>query len=335
MSEQIDSILRDAFVHVGSVQKPITLEELSQRVPALREIPQTSRPMLKANQSGRRPRSLVLVAAGVTVLVAAVAVALTGTTSPGPPIVNPVSTTPVAEATTVATVVGTAEREFAPDVVDAALLAPLETSVGRVEWTTLDGDGAGIPSIYADIDGYVISGLDDKLLFSSDGIAWSDGPSSTGLDGYRAFRSSGDWAVAGQSMWKGSGASRDLLQSNGRTWVRVEIEDPWPELPHTLPQPDVNFSFPDNLEGNEGEQIVRADFGYLAVQNTHDDDGEHTVHFWISADGNEWEYIVSVDSFPFGMGHSAGAVGDLIYLGGTGGNRGTILIGHIGSPDLP
>jgi hypothetical protein len=114
--------------------------------------------------------------------------------------------------------------------------APLvvDTGMGTFVWNVFEGNGAGIPSVQLDHEGYVISGLDDDPLFSEDGRTWTTTPLSPELADYRVFRSEGEWAHAGESMWETSGKTRDLLRSDGSQWVVVDLPgaDPqWPEIP--------------------------------------------------------------------------------------------------------
>lgn len=211
--------------------------------------------------------------------------------------------------------------------------AEADGAVGLVRSLTLDGPGAGIPAISLDIDGYVLSGLRDELLFSDDGVTWVTTPSDSGLDGYRYFSSQGEWAVAGDLMWRTDDGHLDLLHAEGNRWVRVATAEEWPDLPAGPPLPSRSGSPIADTDTDAYAGLATGDFGYLAYEHQlpPGEDG-HIVRLWLSVDGTMWHEIEPLVGFDVGMGSATGAAGDLIYVGGTGSGWASIWIGHIGRP---
>jgi hypothetical protein len=247
MSNDLKHQVRDYTARVVNTVEPLSMTEILERPIGDGAV----RPAVRRSHSSRR-RTNVLAAIGAAIAVTAlvvVAVLIGNDASapiePAPPADTPAPTKlPVEEPQQVEPVLPAPETfdSESPDtealdegeIYPAAETLTVATSLGRLIWTLYLGDGAGIPSVQADIDGYVMSGFGDEMLFSDDGVTWTTTPSDPGLEGYRVFQPEGDWAVAGHSMWQSSGSSRDLLRSDGERWVKVKFEgqaDDWPQIP--------------------------------------------------------------------------------------------------------
>ena len=247
---------RQGAVDIDSVFEPVT-------------------PIPMPDDAGRRGGRGWLVAVGAgaaAILVAGLVPFLLSSSTDGEPGDTAVTTSSVAPSTTVpdesapieSTTIPTTAGESNPSA--APVIAAVETSVGRLVWTKYEGTGAGIPHVQLDIDGYIIGGLGDSLLFSDDGTNFTTVPSSPVLTDRRVFRSDGKWALTGQSMWESSGEARDLLRSNGTEWVKVDlagVDVPWPDIP--LQSGDV-VVVPNHSDGDEGFWVSTNDGPFAFVE---------------------------------------------------------------------
>ncbi|MEN8040587.1 MAG: hypothetical protein ABFR95_03700 [Actinomycetota bacterium] len=297
MTNDLEREVHDYLRHVVGPVDAIELEEILERsMGDGRTLPVTMASETMTISSGWL---VALAAAVAVVVVVGVVPAILGSRHGDAPVAddsvvaaNPTTVSPTVPVTTTGIDAVKGESQF----------VGVDTSAGRLVWTMLEGSGAGIPIISRDINGYVLSGLGDDLLFSADGREWTSTPSSSGLEDYRVFRSDGDWAVAGQSMWRSSGLSRDLLRSDGEHWVKVDLGDDgevWPEIPLVVGDstvvevdtgdfrisvdgaPHVNVEVPwqlpsDSVDAYMFTQVLAAPdggvVGFVSVQDVHPTD---------------------------------------------------------------
>ena len=313
MSKDLKYQVRDYTARVMDSVEPLSMTEILERPIGDGAV----RPVVRRSYSNNR-RTNVLAAIGAAIAVTAlvvIAVLIGSSTSapiePVPPAdTTPPTTLPIEEPQQVDPVLLMPET-LDPESRESETLVEAEiypvadtltatTPMGQLVWNLYLGDGAGIPSVQADIDGYVMSGFGDEMLFSKHGVTWTTTPGDTGLEGYRVFRPEGDWALAGDSMFQSSGSSRDLLRSDGERWVKVEFEgqaDDWPQIPLESGNVLVVQESDDDLQvsTNGGAfQHVAAPWSFPADT----DDPTFNTTMVAIADGGFAAYIEMADAHP-------------------------------------